>query len=418
MPVQTERAASIMQVDAARATNEIAVAVSGLRRFEVLWGLPVMVLPAAPTAAMAAAGTLCDTGGPEPVFSLPIATREVKFVRGILDGAWHSRHLLQGEVQGLPTSPSLKLMRELLGSLLVFAGLMVLSAISCVCQVPPRQPGEIVWAIHYDPKSFDPAKVDEQASELVRYLTGGVLFRYNRQTQQPEAQLAESFHVNSQGTLVVIKLREGLRFSDGSALTSSDVAWSLRRVLAPSTGAVVAAEFLSPSAVKIDTPDKFTVRLHLPQPIIGMGKIFDEIAIEPANRPSEGRVTSGPFTLTDYKRSQYIRLRRNPNYWRHDSAGVQMPYATGIRLDILNNREQETALFLRGEYDVIDGISPDYFGIVAQKSPQSVRDLGASLNTEQLWFNQSSRAPLPGFEMVWFRDRNFRISGLTSDSPV
>ena len=56
----------------------------------------------------------------------------------------------------------------------------------------PRLPGELAWAIHYDPKTFDPAKVDEQASETVRYLTGGVLLRRNRQTQRLEPQLAES----------------------------------------------------------------------------------------------------------------------------------------------------------------------------------------------------------------------------------
>ena len=53
-----------------------------------------------------------------------------------------------------------------------------------------------------------------------------------------------------------------------------------------------------------------------------------------------GRVPSGPFTVTDYKRDQYVRLSRNPNYWRRDDSGVQLPYATGVRPDILNNREQ------------------------------------------------------------------------------
>ena len=297
-----------------------------------------------------------------------------------------------------------------LRSSLLCAGLVTLAAVHGACQAAPRQPGEIVWAIHYDPKTFDPAKVDEQASELVRYLTGGVLFRLNRQTQEPEPQLAESLRVSAQGTLILVKLRDGLRFSDGSPLNSADVAWSLRRVLEPSTGSVVAEEFLSPKQVTVDMPDRLTVRLRLPKPVIGIGKIFDEIAIEPANRPSEGRVTSGPFIVTDYKRGQYVRLSRNPHYWRHDSAGAQLPYAAGIRLDILNNREQEISLFVRGEYDLIDGLSPDYFAVLAQKSPRSVRDLGASLNTEQLWFNQSSRAALPPSELAWFRNRSFRIA--------
>jgi peptide/nickel transport system substrate-binding protein len=301
-------------------------------------------------------------------------------------------------------------MRSLFRFSILCAGLLVLSSSFAAGQATPRQPGEIAWAIHYDPKTFDPAKVDEQASDLVRYLTGGVLLRLNRQTQQPEPQLAQSFRISPEGTLIVFKLRAGLRFSDGAALTSADVAWSLRRVLDPATHAVVAEEFLSPAAVVIDTPDALTVRIHLPKRIIGVEKIFDEIAIEPANRPSEGRVSSGPFTVADYKRGQYVRLSRNRNYWRRDAAGVQLPYATGVRLDILNNREQEISLFLRGEFDLIDTLPAEYFGVVAQKSSLAVHDLGASLNTEQMWFNQSPTAPLPEFEKAWFRNRSFRVA--------
>lgn len=301
-------------------------------------------------------------------------------------------------------------MRNLFYSFLASIAVLTILTISAPCQSVPRQHGELVWAIHYDPKTFDPAKVDDQASELVRYLTGGVLLRINRRTQELEPQLAESFHISSDGTVLVFKLRDKLRFSDGSPLTSSDVAWSLRRVLAPATQAVVAEEFLSPQEVTVDTPDKLTVRIHLSKRIIGVGKIFDEIAIEPANRPSEGHVTSGPFFVTDYQRGQFVRFNRNPNYWRHDSSGAPLPYATGLRLDVLNNREQEISLFLRGEYDLIDGISADHFALLAQKSPTSVRDLGASLNTEQLWFNQSSIAAIPDFERAWFRNRGFRVA--------
>jgi len=287
---------------------------------------------------------------------------------------------------------------------------MTLLALSAAGQAAPRLHGELVWAIHYDPKTFDPAKVDDQASELVRYLTGGVLLRLNRQTQAMDPQLAESFSISPQGTLVVFKLRDGLRFSDGSALTSADVAWTLRHVLAPATQAPVAEEFLLPDQVTVETPDSLTVRIHLPKRISGVEKIFDEIAIEPAMRPSEARVTAGPFTVADYKRGQYLRLSRNQYYWRRDAAGVRLPYAAGVRLDIQNNREQEITLFLRGEYDLVDGLSPDFFAAVTKKSPSSVHDLGASLNTEQLWFNQSSAASLPDYEKAWFLNRGFRIA--------
>jgi peptide/nickel transport system substrate-binding protein len=296
---------------------------------------------------------------------------------------------------------------------LLSLGTCMLAAAACIaghCQGISRAQGELAWSIRYDPKTLDPAKVDEQASEMVRFLTGGVLLRLNRQTQQPEPDLAESWTVSPDGRELTFRLRQGLHFSDGSNLTSRDVVWSLRRVLAPATGAPVAEEFLAPQEVNVEAVDALGVRVHLPKRITGVARIFDEIAIEPADRPSEGRITSGPFTVVEYKRGQFVRLGRNPNYWKSDAAGIRLPYVAGVRLDVLNNREQEISLFQKGEYDLIDSLPPEYYNVLVQKNPKAMRDLGASLNTEQMWFNQSANAPLPDFEKAWFQNRDFRVA--------
>jgi peptide/nickel transport system substrate-binding protein len=274
-------------------------------------------------------------------------------------------------------------------------------------QAAPRQPGELAWTIGYDPKTFDPAKVDDQESELVRYLTAGVLLRFNRLTQQVEPQLAQSWTLSADGKTLTFKLRPNLEFSDGSPLTAQDAAWSIRRVLLPATGAPVADEFVASSGVTIATPDASTVVVHLPERVEGIGKVFDEIAIEPANRPSEARVTAGPFVLAGYLRSQYVRLRRNPHFYL---AGSGLPRASGVRLDILENPEQQIRLFERGQYDLIQTLPPDYFELLKRTSPGSVRDLGPSLNTEQMWFNQFPGAPLPAWEKSWFASRAFRLA--------
>ena len=39
-----------------------------------------------------------------------------------------------------------------------------------------------------------------------------------------------------------------------------------------------------------------------------------------------------------------------------------------------------------------------------------MRDLGPSLNTEQMWFNQSPASPLPAWEKSWFQQRAFRVA--------
>ena len=129
--------------------------------------------------------------------------------------------------------------------------LLALCAVSCslalvpasaTAQRAPRAPGELSWAIAYDPKSFDPAKVDDQESELVRYLTGGVLVRFNRSTGKMDGQLAETWTLSPDGKTITFGLRSGLRFSDGSPLTAKDAVFSLQRVLLPATGAPVAEE--------------------------------------------------------------------------------------------------------------------------------------------------------------------------------
>ena len=267
---------------------------------------------------------------------------------------------------------------------------------------------ELSWSLKYDPRTFDPSLVDDQASEMVRFLTGGVLLRVNRVTQQVEPSLASSWTISPDGKLITFHLRDHLRFSDGSALTSADVVSTLQRVLNTATQAPVAEEFLDAKSVTVDAPDPLTVRVHLSKRVVGIGKVFDEIAIEPANRPSQGRVTSGSFFVADYKRGEFVSLARNPNYWRHDAKGAQLPYLATVKLDILANRDQDELRFLRGQYQLIESVPAENFATLAQKSPRTVHDLGPSLNTEQMWFNQSPAAPIPAFEKAWFASKNFR----------
>jgi peptide/nickel transport system substrate-binding protein len=43
--------------------------------------------------------------------------------------------------------------------------------------------GELRFCLRSEPKTFDPLKVEDDASVAIRYLTGGTLVRMNRQTQ-------------------------------------------------------------------------------------------------------------------------------------------------------------------------------------------------------------------------------------------
>ena len=294
---------------------------------------------------------------------------------------------------------------KLISVSLLIAGLCVQLG---TAQTRGNSGGEISWSLGYDPKTLDPAKADDSAAELVRYLTGGVLLRLNRSTLQVEPALADRWAVSPDGRSVTFHLRPNLHFSDGSELTSADVAATLRRNLATATGAPVADEFLSAAKVTVETPDPQTIRVHLPQRIVSIGAIFDEIAIEPAKHPSEGRVTAGSFSIAEYKPGEYLQLTRNPFYWKHDAGGNALPYLASIRLDMISNRETEELRFARGQYALLDSVPADGFDVLSRRTRGAVHDLGASLNTEQMWFNQSANAPLPVWEKSWFSNRAFR----------
>jgi peptide/nickel transport system substrate-binding protein len=103
-----------------------------------------------------------------------------------------------------------------------------------------------------------------------------------------------------------------------------------------------------------------------------------------------------------------LLLRRNPLYWKRDSAGHSLPYLDSVRLDIQANRELELMRFRRGEIQMVSGLDAESFERLAAEMPDAVRDLGPSLDSEQLWFNQVAAAPIPDYKRQWFRNTEFR----------
>src|SRR6266481_3868757 len=116
----------------------------------------------------------------------------------------------------------------------------------------------------------------------------------------------------------------------------------------------------------------------------------------------------GPFMVADYKAGSTVLLKRNPNYWKTDARGQKLPYPDSIRLDIQPNRDVEVLRFKRGEIDLINSLDSEYFDKLAATTPQLVHDAGASLDSEQMWFNEVATAPLPAFKKIWFRSAAFR----------
>src|SRR5580704_4946289 len=105
--------------------------------------------------------------------------------------------------------------------------------------------GELRFCLQGEPKTFNPLLVEDDPSEVVRYLTSGVLIRVNRSTQQAEPELAVSWKIDRDGKRIAFQLRRGLSFSDGTPFTAEDVAATMRMVMDPKLAAPVRDAFRS-----------------------------------------------------------------------------------------------------------------------------------------------------------------------------
>ncbi len=268
---------------------------------------------------------------------------------------------------------------------------------------------ELRFCLRTEPKSFNPLLTANDAEETIRYLTGGVLVRVNRQNQQLEPELAESWKISSDGRQITFKLRSGIAFSDGTDFSAADVVYTMQQLMDPALHSPTGDAFRSGSGTvtaKIISPDR--VSIAFPAPVAGVDRLFDQVAILSSKSPKRESAVLGAFYLADYKPGASVLLKRNPNYWKKDAQGHPLPHLDAIRLDIQSNRDIELLHFRRGEVDLINSLDSEYFDRLASVAPTLVHDAGPSLDAEEMWFNQVAHAPIPAYKLSWFRSTNFR----------
>src|SRR5437773_8754707 len=124
--------------------------------------------------------------------------------------------------------------------------------------------GELRFVLRSEPKTFDPMLVDDEASETIRYLTGGVLIRVNRKTQALEPELGVSWKVSEGGKKISFRVREGLSFSDGTPFTAEDVAFTMQKLMDPELHSPTGDSFRSSQGqVRVTAPDPRNVVIEL-----------------------------------------------------------------------------------------------------------------------------------------------------------
>jgi peptide/nickel transport system substrate-binding protein len=151
---------------------------------------------------------------------------------------------------------------------------------------------------------------------------------------KPVPNLAKAWTLSPDAKSVTFRLQEGVRWHDGKPFTSADVQFSIMEVLRKSHP--LGRVFLQ-AVNAVEAPDPMTAVLKLdhPAPYLFAGLADTNSPIIPshlfagtdvttsayANKP----IGTGPFKFTTWERGQYIRLDRNPDYWK-----PPLPYLDGI----------------------------------------------------------------------------------------
>lgn len=131
--------------------------------------------------------------------------------------------------------------------------------------------------------------------------------------------LAESYEESPDGLTYTFKLRQGVKFHDGSDMTSADVKYSFERCKDPATGAVNFEVFNAVEA--IETPDDYTVIVKLNQvnaPFLSRLAENGAGVIMPVDSgPTQGThpMGCGPFKFVRHEFGNVVELERFDDYW-------------------------------------------------------------------------------------------------------
>lgn len=217
-----------------------------------------------------------------------------------------------------------------------------------------------------------------------------------------------------------IALREGIKFSNGEEFNATVVKQNIdigRGALVPtrtyaSTGIGVNANILT-----VDVVDNLTVKVTLDRPdndFLGLmyraGRYVMRAPAQIAGTAncSTNPIGTGPFMLQSFKPDEQIVVR-NPNYWRKDAAGRQLPYLDKITFLVVKEASQRAAAVRTGRGDAAFFVQGDAtFTQDLAKRKSAVTGYKSTQTAWGQWMPNVNKAGSP------FKFRNCRLAAAYS----
>ncbi|MBX6368331.1 MAG: ABC transporter substrate-binding protein [Rhodospirillales bacterium] len=255
----------------------------------------------------------------------------------------------------------------------------------------PKRGGTLIYMIPADgPPSFDGHRETTFATTHATAPFYSVLIRVNPDNPSSTTEFVcdlctEMPKPTNGGKTYTFKIREGVKFHDGSPLTSADVVASWKKIIDPPEGVTSARKSYFSMVANVEAPDPHTVVFNLEAPsnafLPALADPFayiykKEILDKDPHWYERNIMGSGPFKFVSYEVGQSIKGERNPDYYRQGQ-----PYLDGF-----------VGIFAAKQAVRVDAIRADraameFRGLPPSARDQLVKELGDKITVQESDWN-------------------------------
>lgn len=280
----------------------------------------------------------------------------------------------------------------------------VVSAVALLSAPAFSEEGVLHRATVAEPDTLDPQKTFGAGALIVDYDLFEGLMTFDAKGKL-ELGLAKSHNVSEDGLTHTFVLRDNLKWSDGAGLSSEDIVYSFRRLQNPKTAAIYAQRFYvinnARAVNKGDLPieelgvkalDANTVEFTLERRMPYFPKLMSLVTAMPVPRHvieehgqkwtrAENLVSSGAYRLKERVLSDYVRMERNPDYYKSSEVDIETVY-----IHSPGDMNASVRRFRTGEFDVMLNFPPGRLGWLRENLGDSLQ-ISPGMGTFVLAFN-------------------------------
>lgn len=213
---------------------------------------------------------------------------------------------------------------------------------------------QIVIARNADSANLDPVNAQDNNDIWMENLFAEGLVQSSADGKTTEPCLAKNWDISADKLTYTFHLRDGLKFSDGTAVTGDDWVYSLKRARDTSSSQWA---FSMADVADITAPDNSTVVIKLKEPsaaILSDLSMFNASVMPKAYCEKAGDtgisqkpVGTGPYLISEWKKGEYILFKKNPYYWQKGK-----PQTDEIKVTVVPDDNARIMQLQGGQIDV------------------------------------------------------------------